>query len=64
MKKLIGKLCTCEFDMPSNIWPVPGYPARVEILTIDMPMIEMQGHFEKRPFWINANKISIIREPA
>ena len=58
--KLIGKSCGCEFDMPAMEWPVPGYPAWIVVLSVDMPMIEMRSQFWGAPFWVNASKIKRV----
>jgi len=60
MENLIGKKCSCEFDMPSAEWPVPGFPAWVEVLAVSMPMVEMRSQFSGSPFWINVSKIARI----
>lgn len=57
MQNLIGKECNCDFDLPLHDWPVKGQPARVVIISIDMPLVEMRGYHGGKPFWINVSKI-------
>lgn len=55
---LVGHECRCEFDLPSSEWPIPGYPAWVRVLAVDMPMIRLasRSHGDDG-FWFNVGKI-------
>jgi protein involved in temperature-dependent protein secretion len=61
MHNLIGKRCSCEFDMPHYEWPIEGSPAWVKVLDVRMPMIEMASAHAGRPVWVNAARIKSIR---
>lgn len=62
MKNLIGKKCRCVFDLPHTEWPISGYPAWVEVLDVDMPMVCMKDAFAGKPMWVNASIIKTIYE--
>lgn len=61
MKELEGHECHVEFDMPATKWPVNGFPARVCVESVDMPMIKMSSIWGGPSFWINVSKITTIK---
>ena len=61
MKELIGRVCTCDFNLPDLEWPIPGYPAWVRVLDVDMPMVKLSSFHGGDVMWVNASIIKIIR---
>lgn len=62
MNELIGKECSAVFSLPSWEWPIAGYPARVVVEDVDMPMVKLRGYWGKEKIWVNASIIQTIRE--
>ena len=62
MNELIGKRCTCTFDMDASEWPIPGFPAWVVVVAVDMPMVKLKSmHSTDEGLWVNASAIKFIR---
>lgn len=61
VKDLIGKECTCVFNIPPEDWPIEGYPAWVIVDDVDMPMVCMRSKFSGPSIWVNASIIKTIR---
>ncbi len=62
MKDLIGMECNCVFALPANEWPIEGYPAWVQVLAVDMPMVKLCGVYqEHHAQWVNCSTIKTIR---
>jgi hypothetical protein len=49
------------FNLPSHEWPIPGYPAWVKVLDVDMPMVELTSDFYNNPMWVNSAIIKTIQ---
>lgn len=62
MTELIGKRCACVFALPPHEWPIPGYPAWVRVLDVDMPMVKLSGSAGGAATWVSATLIASIRE--
>lgn len=58
---LRGKVCCCEFNLPSNEWPFPGWPAWVVVLDVDSGLIKMDYEWGNKPVWVAASTIKTIR---
>lgn len=61
MNELVGAECTVEFDLPHTAWPIEGFPAWVNVLAVDMPMVKMASIHAGQPIWVNAKIIKTIR---
>jgi hypothetical protein len=60
MNELIGKVCWCDFDLPSHDWPMPGFPAYVVVQGVDMPMVKLCSRWGGQAVWVNASIIKKI----
>lgn len=61
MEELVDVECSVEFDLPHTAWPIAGFPARVKVLAVDMPMVKLASIHAGQPIWINAKFIKTIR---
>lgn len=59
-RSLIGKRCQCVFDLEANDWPIPGFPAWVQVVDVDMPMVCMKVAYTGKSMWVNASIIKTI----
>jgi hypothetical protein len=55
MKELVGMRCELVFNLPALEWPIPGYPAWVDVEAVDMPMVKLNG------LWVNVSTFKTIR---
>jgi hypothetical protein len=61
MRDLIGRECACDFALPSTDWPIPGYPAWVIVVDVDMPMVLLKSRHGGDAIWISASIIKTLR---
>lgn len=61
MNELVGRECRVNFTDDPVHWPFPGFPAWVQVLAVDMPMVKMANRYGDGALWINVARIADIQ---
>lgn len=63
LRELVGKECICVFNLPTNDWPFPGWPAQVWVYDVDASMVKMGPRYDNTRYslWVSTAMISWIR---